>query len=286
MQTPKNRVAVGLGWRLALTICIAAATGCDPDDQFSDEAAEFELDVSQLLSVVTLGDPDDPRIVARIAFPELESSVALYDLGDGTVMASELSHHTSMLDRYMAEDATALEMFTTTAPAGVDVPEALRLAHRAERGDAEPRDLHASTHFRHWEQDYDQYAADCSFAGDGQTYFDGRWQNLGWDHHAYHYLNDRPWGANHTFFTGWTRRFRAHVCVRDVAGHVIHSVSRVSGPALPAAASGPFGSSYQFAVETGERSIVYLVHSNKNRRFKSFAAQSDTADYNHGLMWK
>lgn len=273
------------GRRLALAISLAGSTGCDAEGGLEDDPAVFEIGASGLRSTVTLGDPEDARVLARIVFPELESTIRLYDLGEGEVLASEVSHHSSILDRFVAEDATALEMFTSTAPEAMEAPDALRLAHRAERGDAEPRDLLASSNFRHWNQDYDQYPADCSLSGDGQTYFDGHWQSRGWAHHSYHYLSDRAWGENHTLSTGSTRKFRAHICVRDVPGHVIHSVAKVSGPALPAAATGPFGPSYQFAVETGERSIVYLIHSHTTRRFRSFAAQSDTADYNHGIMW-
>lgn len=208
MKTGKVSCRVdAAAWRmclLALVPTTAIACSQPVTDGETENVATNGAGDENVLAALSVGD-------TVVRFQKIDDEGAVGMLEDAPLTAR------SVLDTLVGEEhATPLEVFRALASPGARVPEALVDNHRLATGGAEPRSL--STGAESGLQPQGQSvmnvgAADCSFASDGQSFFDGVWQALGWDWHWYVYhsaYKSLGWVGSAT--TNVTANYRAHVC--------------------------------------------------------------------------
>ena len=184
-------------------------------------------------------------IVTTFRVDREDAVITFLEVGeDGSVGVLEDSpvDHVSMLDQLVVEQgATPLELFLALAPWNHQVPAILVKAHEQAKGTDEPRMLRLRDQASNNPvvafglSSLQEFGADCSFSSDGQSYFDGVWNALGWNHHWYVYHSawaSSGWVASAS--TGTTSNYRAHVCnggrVSNPSAKLGFSVVRLGGP--------------------------------------------------------
>ena len=216
---------------------------------------------------VTFSDPSNDSLVARVTLQD-GTELSFLDL-DGEVTVSEYAPigAPSYLDEAVLENhATALEIFHAFAPES-QAPELLLRAHaaRAEAGEAErqPRDLSflaAPRQVRAEPLSSAHYDATCTFAADGQQYFDGWWKDHGWNWHWYTYMNPENDADNQVWapITPSRSEIRAHSC-NPGAISLWFTVNDITNG----------GTVHQQNVNLGWRSLFYRLGGGASRRHQA-----------------
>jgi hypothetical protein len=249
----------------ALMICV----GCDVEEErAAGEAALAEQSIP--LVSADLGD---------------DVTWQFYSSNDGQIVVSELApagarSPLAMVAKEM--QPSALELFKAAA-SDAEAPEVLVLDHqRIAETRATPIEVRSiaipkrnsklfDSGLKPLDSGWDEYAADCSLASDGQDWFDFLWQALGWNDHWYYA------GSASSKVTPWksTSDVITHLCnVSNGPERTFHGVR-----------SSMAESGIANVVPIGYRSVYYSYTSTvRTWQGSMYADTGNSGSYKLGIM--
>lgn len=122
------------------------------------------------------------------------------------------------------------------------------------------------------------YDATCSFAGDGQQYFDGRMDDLGWNWGWYWYNFSNAYEVRYSAITGNTSQVRSHSCNQDGGPPGAWQLSHVFDT-LRSCGGGPWLNQYHEDVQDGYRAVYVQYSGPANCRYRN------RTRHNPGQSW-
>lgn len=286
-----------------ITLAIGGLTVLGCTDQAPSDDAELEVESSLELDERLTGVDLEAEAEASLAQPIAEVELGAYSLDfvevDGHVGIVEYVPGSAppLLDLVAKENPTALEVFTAVA-GDQPAPQALIADHLRQRGEWAAAGGAATSAGGPTVRDFapllaeslsstsisDHYDATCTFAADGQTYFDGRMASLGWDWGWYTYLVGVGNIVRMTPETPFTTRLRAHSCNNDPVGSPWRvynfGVRREPSPGCPLETV-----YYRGGVDEGYRVIYYQTGASQACRYWAYVVNSiDGVEHSLGIM--
>lgn len=291
---------------LPLLAGLGSVVGCsgvgDDTGELGSDGEVTDIAPGQLMDSDGSGDA---REIARVHIPAVDTTLTFHrsDDDDSVIVHEDApTGAPSVLEATaVAEEATPLEVFLSLLPKTVEVPEPLlrnheRLTEATEQREPRLLDVRAfeganlanvgeSPLGSSSQALTSDTAADCSFSADGQSYFDGIWQALGWGWHWYRYSSQSQGvGELAAPMTPATGAYRSHVCNGGREGYPLatarHRVMRLY--TLPPTIDGKVCNEQQlldFAVPRGRRSLVSVSTTDRVCKYQSFIRANGTVGF-------